>query len=383
MVVRMYKYVMGKLIMMEKNMIYARIINMNIKVICLDAEVCEYIYRELELHICNENSEKQNLIIDVKNRKFEVNDSLIKLGEGVYTDNKKIYICIEAFLRKTWISVNIQCEDVFNVEVYIDKKNSRIKRLCAPNFQFPWQNSIIDFFHGIFLWILEVYMLSYDVTLIHAAAFIYEGRKILLAADAAMGKSTIVDAAVLQYKGKYIAEDYCFIDRVGNAYGLFNQRRIFSRREECNGIEDVCNYLFFTSLAGLKLVKSNSIRIRSTSEIYTKEEIVTQKCRCEGIYLVRNETNHKSINCAAQCAEVMTKEINNWDGCVQLMNALETVFPNSGIYKKFWNRLNDTIIKNISASNMKTISIPYRKTRESFLDDFFNEMERLNNENGN
>ena len=365
---------------MEKNTVFARIINMNIKVLCADEEVCRYVCRELELHRCEDNEEKQNMIIDVKNEKFTINDDMKKVNECVYTDNCKVYICVQAFLRKTWIAVDIQDKETSYVELFIDKKNDKIKRLCTPNFQYPWQNSVVDFFHGIFLWLIENYMLEYGITLIHAAAFAYDEKKILLAADAAAGKSTVVDDIVLRHKGKYISEDYCFVDNLGNVYGLFNQRRIITSRKECRGVGDFCNFLFFSIVKLMKIVSVESIRIRSTVELYSKSDIICQGCQCEGFFLMREKNKDTHFDCAERCVKVMEKEIRNWDGCIPLMMAIDVLKPDENVCENFWDRLNVVIRHNIYASSMRKIVISYMKTKEEFVDCVCYELEKEKHE---
>lgn len=368
---------------MEQTTIFARIINMNVKVLCADEEVYRYVCRELELHICEGNEQTQNIIIDIKNEEFTNGNNLTKVNECAYTDNCKVYICVEAFLRKTWIVIDTKCKESIYVELFINKRNDRIKRFCAPNFQYPWQNSIVDFFHGIFLWLIEKHLLDYGVTLVHAAAFVHNEKCILLAADAAAGKSTVVDDIVRRYRGKYIAEDYCFVDGCGNVYGLFNQRRILTSKKECKGMQDFCNFILFTVAKKLRVIHAESIRIRSTRELYLNSDIITQGYRCEGIFLTREVNDKMFFDCAEHCVKVMENEIRNWDGCMQLMNAIDTLIPAENICEDFFERLDNVVKKSIYASNMRLVSIPYMNTKEQFVDCLYDEMERVKNEDGN
>lgn len=336
--------------------------------------VAEYVSREIEQYTNNKvysKEENVDMFINFYNKKFRLPANYYRYNAETICYGNNIAICIRAHFRHTWIVVKKDPIGKFIVSVYLDLKDSigsEIKKVFTLNFLYPWQNSIIDFFHGIYLILLQEKLFEQQAIIVHAAAMFFKNRGFVLTADAASGKSTLVDLAVKKHGFKFIAEDYCIIDRNSVVTGVFNQRRIGQEHipDRKKTVSSVANYMFCELM---RLMGKERIRICSIDELFEEEEII-RDAKMDAIYFLNRgneEANAKKIS--TTMLEIMKREIANWEGA------------NSWLFccnyqKVFWEKY-QAILSDICSINREVVwNIPFYKSIDEFVLDVITKIDK-------
>jgi ATPase subunit of ABC transporter with duplicated ATPase domains len=90
-----------------------------------------------------------------------------------------------------------------------------------------WQCCLFNFIHGPFLGIIQMHLLSYGETFLHAAAFCSNNEGIALAGDAQSGKSTFVKLISEDNSKRIISEDFCILNSNKEILSYPKQCRIY------------------------------------------------------------------------------------------------------------------------------------------------------------
>lgn len=326
--------------------------------------VAEYVLREISQYVVENSSNKTNdydIFVHFFDKKFtpagkyeQISGRILKYGD-IYA------ICIKAHFRNTWVTVKENENRNYVVGVYLDIRSlavNKLKRIFTMDYLYPWQNSIVDFFHGIYLVLLQIKLFHKRAIIAHAVALVYKGVCFTLLADAASGKSTLIDTLAATQICKFIAEDYCVITE-HMVSGVFNQRRItekarFNRDKTLDGF---LNALFCRVMS---LFGKEEIRISSVDELF-RDTDVTNNAHTETLYyLKRGDVCNEDYSLFRIVLKVMKREINNWAGVSDWLWG-------SGRYEEFWAKY-QTVLTDISKTfNYKVWSIPFCENVAEFI----------------
>lgn len=333
-----------------------------IKIRAGSKEIYDYTLRELD-HFVIQKCEKADLFIYFQNEKYQMPETCQKVNKNVIMYQNIIAICIKAHFRKTWITIQNLKNGRYAVRVFLHVKkglSSEIKRILTLNYLYPWQNSMIDFFHGIFLGLLQYKLFKKKTLIVHSAALVYRNKCFVILADAAAGKSTITDYLVNMGVGKFISEDYCMIDHNQQVQGLFNQRRV--ALSSAYRMDSVCvgeriNDLFCKIMG---ICGHQGIRIRSVGELFSPENVNDCSSTDYIFYLKRKKEERTCSDLCTTIRKIMRKEIRNWDGVNDWLRA-----ENS--YCKFWRQYNEILKALAEVYQFRVWDIPFQESIDSLV----------------
>lgn len=344
--------------MNTKGLLLLQIYNVNIAIDTEnDEEILSFLKRDFQIFENNPPG-KPDLTIRIYHKHYQAPKGVNYFGDDFILYEDTIAQCIKAHRRTTWITYEVSPILGSQIELYIPDKPAEQKgkdlihstedRLLSLNFLYPWQNSLIDFFHGTFLGILQMRLIQNSAVLLHGAAIEKYSSGLLLTGIAQCGKSTITDRLVKKKHWRFLSEDYSIINYNHEIYSFPLQRRVYRKqltasnyyKKDTNLIEMMLDQLNILLMKPLSMIGKESIRILSEAELFDPEEMIHKANLKAVIYL--NRADHQELALtpisgnamAHMCSNMMMAEMKNLTGFYDLISCY-------GIMKQKPNQINE------------------------------------------
>lgn len=259
-----------------------------------------------------------------------------------------------------------------SVEVFIPYliHTNPIRKLINNNYEFKWELCIHDFFHNIFLIILQEILLKKQKTLLHASSFSIYDKNILFFGKAQSGKSTMAKIINETMDGFILSEDFCIGEiNSSKVYSLPHKSRVnlneYNHNQSVNKtfLDKLNQILFFP----IRIIKKKQIRRIGYSQVFKKKHFIIESS-IDVFYVIKRggeEICAKKIDqedFVDFCMEVLINEFHNIresDKTAENMN-------NIGFYGyKAMIRMTEKAVRNLYKSyNCQVLYIPYYQSFE-------------------
>ena len=244
--------------------------------------------------------------------------------------------------------------------------------------------------------IVQLAILKKGMTLVHSAAFSFNGNNILLPALGGIGKTTIVSHAMKQ-DGNLFGDDMCIIDRNANMFAYPIDFSVYDYHYSLLGIKKSFKRKIFGILGSflklfdrVPLVSWFTSRIRgrffpafeniSPIEIYGKEKVAKNAIMNRLFYIIRhkdseNEVKESQLSSKTIADRLTTILLSEWKDSITFLKIYST-FSDDFCYIQFCNNINAIVFEMSSKIHLKEISIDSNINNDRYISILWNLLQK-------
>jgi hypothetical protein len=218
-----------------------------------------------------------------------------------------------------------------NLNIPYKVSDKTLDRIISPFFESRWEACLVDFFHNVFLGILQIYLLNNGSTLMHASSMIFPGedKAVVFFGAPQSGKSTLIKLLTENYNGCIISEDFCIASSEGALYSLPHQSRVSieqsaSLKKKTYRFSEKINWQLFEMMS---FTGRKPIRRYSFEEIHNSQTIQTAALIGQIFFIFRDGNQIYTENCSKSqfiklCMDVLENEFRNFAGFREMMSLM-------------------------------------------------------------
>lgn len=351
-------------------------------------EIYNYLLREFEVFLIDKviNS---HINIKIINQKLLIKNDYKFIKNNMYVNGKYLLQEIKSKGNKIQVLYNIEEELGKEIVIYIPYKirKSILEKVIHPSFITKWQCSLINFIHGPFIGIMQIYLLKYKETFLHASAISKSNNGILFVGDGQSGKSMF--AKFLSENNNYvIAEDFCIISTENKVISYPKQCRVYPNQlsktsyfKEMKLYEKLIEKLNRVLFLPFKLINIKVIRRLQFKEIFYNSKIKNTEEISIILFLLREGevckiNNDEEGKFVSRCLSTMKNEFQNLAGFMQLLEAYEVVKGEKDLFKRLLKDTEKCLKKLYENRECKIMYLPFY---ENISDAKYNIIEVLKN----
>jgi len=311
-------------------------------------------------------------ILDNINEEYELLDKLdddsnedIKIGfEG---NRKGKFYVFKASMRK--FIIRFHSFNNLKLDIPYNQNNDFFFRIINPYYETRHNLCLTDFFHNIFLGILQIELLKKNSTLFHAsAAILNENKANIFFGKAQSGKSEIIDLITREYNGSILSEDFCVIDCNSRVFALPHKSRVSilsydSKRNNVSIIEKVNRFVVN------KVLKRNCVRRMPFKRIYDRHSF-SKSGEIGKVYIIKRDSDSLySEKCTRSefvglCMEVMEEEFGNFVGFKDVL----CIYRENLSWEEMLSRTKCMLGRIYDSNECEILNIPFYPTLEELED---------------
>lgn len=342
--------------------------------ICSDNQyINDYIIKEFKNSVVKEKDKNIDTCMNIEvfvheehcfKIKEKVNDNIFKDKDG------KVLQIIKGKRRKSFV---IYDKNFSNIKIYIPYKvsDSNVKKIFNPKFLNKFENSLLDFFQGPFIGIMEYLLVKKDNTFIHGSACSYNDFGYVFCGKAQVGKTEIANSIL--DKAQIISDDFTILcnnssivpyqKSVGVFWDNINIKKYFKNKKKSEIFWQKINIFLF------KLLKITGIKLKRVlfftelfENSYSKENI-----KLENIYYLERSNEEYSLKqmerkvFIEEMVDILENEFNNLQNFWVLLKVCVCLDK-----EEFLERINKCLDKCLQKEKCFVVNIPYFKTKSEF-----------------
>ncbi len=301
-------------------------------------EIINYLAREFKGLIVS-GKKNVNISVNIKNEKYHVPNTASMVGESIFIDKNNIIQRIRSKGNRVWLVYTIKGGLPSTVDVYIPYSiKNNISKLFHPTFLCKWKVSVINFIHGPFIGIVELYLIEKESTFFHASALSLNTKYgIAITGEGQTGKSSFVKWLTDNKDISVVSEDFCIINANNRITSYPKQSRVkikslksylqYYRGLNTVSIIDIFNFVIYYPL---RIIGVRSLRILSFDEIFN-DCMINYKAELKKIICINRNTKLFSVEQRSKedfisfCEKNMMIEFNNIVGFSEFLMALNVL----------------------------------------------------------